>query len=36
MNPIVPSPETFSNIGYHLWFVGFLFCFAVLALPLFL
>jgi peptidoglycan/LPS O-acetylase OafA/YrhL len=36
MNPIVPSPETFSNIGYHLWFVGFLFCFALLALPVFL
>jgi peptidoglycan/LPS O-acetylase OafA/YrhL len=34
--PITFSPNVFGNLGYHLWFVGFLFSFALLALPLFL
>ena len=33
---ITISPEIFGALGYHLWFVGFLFFFALLALPLFL
>lgn len=36
LNPIILSPETFSNVGYHLWFVGFLFSFALIALPVFM
>jgi peptidoglycan/LPS O-acetylase OafA/YrhL len=35
-HPIVFSPEIFAQLGYHLWFVGFLFVFALIALPLFL
>lgn len=30
------SPRWFGALGYHLWFLGFLFCFSLLALPLFL
>jgi glucan biosynthesis protein C len=30
------NPSVFSWIGYHLWFLGFLFSFSLLALPLFL
>lgn len=30
------SPMWFGVLGYHLWFLGFLFSFSVLALPLFL
>jgi glucan biosynthesis protein C len=30
------SPRWFGEVGYHLWFLGFLFCFSVLGLPLFL
>lgn len=30
------SPMWFGEIGFHLWFLGFLFCFSVLGLPLFL
>jgi peptidoglycan/LPS O-acetylase OafA/YrhL len=30
------SPRWFGEIGYHLWFLGFLFCFSLLGLPLFL
>jgi peptidoglycan/LPS O-acetylase OafA/YrhL len=30
------SPEIFGRVGYHLWFVGFLFAFALIALPVFL
>ena len=26
-------PGVFGSVGYHLWFVAFLFCFALLALP---
>ena len=33
---ITISPEIFGALGYHLWFVGFLFSFALLALPVFL
>jgi hypothetical protein len=35
-NPITFGPEIFSAVGYHLWFVGFLFAFALIALPVFL
>jgi glucan biosynthesis protein C len=31
-----PNPSVFSWLGYHLWFLGFLFSFSLLALPLFL
>jgi peptidoglycan/LPS O-acetylase OafA/YrhL len=30
------NPSIFSWIGYHLWFLGFLFSFSLIALPLFL
>lgn len=29
------TPQWFGAFGYHLWFLGFLFCFALLTLPLF-
>jgi peptidoglycan/LPS O-acetylase OafA/YrhL len=29
------GPEIFGVLGYHLWFVGFLFAFALIALPVF-
>jgi glucan biosynthesis protein C len=35
-HPISLSPSMFSQLGYHLWFVGFLFSFALIALPLFM
>jgi glucan biosynthesis protein C len=35
-NSIPISPEIFAEVGYHLWFVGFLFAFALIALPVFL
>lgn len=31
-----PGPKWFGAIGYHMWFLGYLFAFALLALPLFL
>ncbi len=31
----VLSPRIFGVLGYHLWFVGFLFCYSLLTLPLF-
>jgi peptidoglycan/LPS O-acetylase OafA/YrhL len=34
-HPIVPGPHIFGALGYHLWFVGFLFVYALIALPLF-
>jgi peptidoglycan/LPS O-acetylase OafA/YrhL len=34
-NSITFSPEIFGDLGYHLWFVGFLFAFSLVALPLF-
>jgi peptidoglycan/LPS O-acetylase OafA/YrhL len=30
------SPTVFGALGYHLWFLGFLFAFSLIALPLFL
>ena len=33
---ITLSPKIFGDVGYHLWFVGFLFAFSLIALPLFL
>ena len=33
---IAISPEIFADVGYHLWFVGFLFVYALIALPVFL
>jgi len=30
------SPRWFGEIGYHLWFLGFLFCFSLAGLPVFL
>jgi peptidoglycan/LPS O-acetylase OafA/YrhL len=35
-NSITFSPEIFGDLGYHLWFVGFLFTFSLIALPVFL
>jgi len=35
-NSITISPGIFGDVGYHLWFVGFLFAFALIALPVFL
>jgi peptidoglycan/LPS O-acetylase OafA/YrhL len=34
--PLNFGPQIFGWIGYHLWFLGFLFAFALIALPLFL
>jgi peptidoglycan/LPS O-acetylase OafA/YrhL len=34
-NSITVSPGIFGSVGYHLWFVGFLFAFALIALPVF-
>jgi len=34
-NPITLSPEIFAELGYHLWFVGFLFVYSLIALPIF-
>lgn len=31
-----PFPKLFGAIGYHMWFLGFLFAFSLLALPLFI
>ena len=33
--PIGLTPRIFGAVGYHLWFVGFLFSYALLTLPLF-
>jgi glucan biosynthesis protein C len=30
------SPMWFGEIGFHLWFLGFLYCFSLLGLPIFL
>jgi peptidoglycan/LPS O-acetylase OafA/YrhL len=35
-NSITFSPSIFGDLGYHLWFVGFLFSFSLLALPVFM
>ena len=34
-NTLTFGPEIFGTIGYHLWFVAFLFVFALIALPIF-
>ena len=34
-NSITFSPEIFGDVGYHLWFVGFLFSYSLIALPVF-
>ncbi len=33
---LLPGPKWFGAIGYHMWFLGYLFAFSLLALPLFL
>jgi len=33
--PWGPNPRIFGVVGYHLWFLGFLFVFSLLALPFF-
>ncbi len=33
--PWGPNPRIFGVVGYHLWFLGFLFLFSLLALPFF-
>ena len=35
VRPIIFGPEIFNRLGIHLWFVGFLFVFSLLALPIF-
>ena len=34
--PWSAGPRFFGVVGYHMWFLGFLFCFSLLSLPLFL
>jgi peptidoglycan/LPS O-acetylase OafA/YrhL len=34
-HPLTLGPKIFGALGYHLWFVGFLFAFALIALPIF-
>jgi peptidoglycan/LPS O-acetylase OafA/YrhL len=31
-----PFPKIMGGLGYHMWFLGFLFCYSLLALPLFI
>jgi peptidoglycan/LPS O-acetylase OafA/YrhL len=35
-NSITFNPQIFGDVGYHLWFVGFLFAFSLIALPIFI
>lgn len=35
-HPLSFNPQIFAALGYHLWFLGFLFAFSLIALPLFL
>jgi hypothetical protein len=35
VRPIIFGPEIFNRVGVHLWFVGFLFVFSLIALPIF-
>lgn len=35
VRPLIFGPEIFNRLGVHLWFVGFLFAFSLLALPIF-
>ncbi len=34
--PVADGPRFFGAVGYHLWFVGFLFSFVLITLPIFL
>jgi peptidoglycan/LPS O-acetylase OafA/YrhL len=34
-HPIILGPQIFNRVGYHLWFVAFLFAFSLIALPVF-
>ncbi|MCK4899632.1 MAG: acyltransferase family protein [Anaerolineales bacterium] len=34
-HPLTFGPEIFGAVGYHLWFVAFLFAFSLIALPVF-
>jgi hypothetical protein len=35
-HPLTFGPGIFAALGYHLWFVGYLFAFALIALPIFI
>jgi peptidoglycan/LPS O-acetylase OafA/YrhL len=35
-NSLSFNPEIFGDVGYHLWFVGFLFVYSLIALPVFM
>jgi len=35
-HPLTFGPEFFGRVGYHLWFIAFLFLFSLIALPVFL
>lgn len=35
-HPLSFNPQIFAALGYHLWFLGFLFAYSLVALPLFL
>jgi len=35
-HPLSFNPQVFAALGYHLWFLGFLFAFSLIALPFFL
>jgi peptidoglycan/LPS O-acetylase OafA/YrhL len=35
-NSLSFNPEIFGDLGYHLWFVGFLFAYSLIALPVFM
>jgi glucan biosynthesis protein C len=35
-NSITFNPSIFGDLGYHLWFVGFLFAYSLIALPFFI
>jgi peptidoglycan/LPS O-acetylase OafA/YrhL len=36
VHPLEIGPTIFGRLGYHLWFVGFLFAFSLIGLPVFL
>jgi len=35
LHPLTPDPVSLSQLGYHLWFLAFLFIFSLLGLPIF-
>ena len=35
LHPLTPDPVSFSQLGYHLWFLAFLFIFSLICLPIF-